>query len=258
MNFKHQAMRALTLSLASVAALMMFTWPLVIGVTAQSESEIAQTAFLILMPLVLVLLLIEFSTGGIDARQIALLGVLTALNAVIRMLGAGTAGVETAFFLIIIAAYVFGPSFGFLFGALSLLVSGLLTGGIGPWLPFQMMAAALVGLAAGALPKVSRTWLQFLMLCGYAFVASFFYGGLMTLWNWPFLAGSGTSISYVAGASLIENLTRFLKYEIFTGGLLWDFGRAVTTSVLLLLTGPALLATLNRAANRAGFVKLPD
>jgi energy-coupling factor transport system substrate-specific component len=166
--------------------------------------------------------------------------------------------VETAFFLIIIAAYVFGPSFGFLFGALSLLVSGLLTGGIGPWLPFQMMAAALVGLAAGALPKVSRTWLQFLMLCGYAFVASFFYGGLMTLWNWPFLAGTGTSISYVAGASLIENLTRFLQYEIFTGGLLWDFGRAITTSVLILLTAPALLATLNRAANRAGFVKLPD
>jgi energy-coupling factor transport system substrate-specific component len=258
MNFKHQAMRALTLSLAAVAALMMFTWPLIIGVTAQSESEIAQTAFLVLMPLALVLLLIEFSTGGIDARQIALLGVLTALNAVIRMLGAGTAGVETAFFLIIIAAYVFGPSFGFLFGALSLLVSGLLTGGIGPWLPFQMMAAALVGLAAGALPKVSRTWLQFLMLCGYAFVASFFYGGLMTLWNWPFLAGTGTSISYVAGASLIENLTRFLQYEIFTGGLLWDFGRAITTSVLILLTAPALLATLNRAANRAGFVKLPD
>jgi multisubunit Na+/H+ antiporter MnhG subunit len=47
-----------------------------------------------------------------------------------------------------------------------------------------------------------------------------------------------------------------LQYEIVTGGLLWDLGRAITTSVLLLLTAPALLATLNRVATRAGIEKL--
>jgi energy-coupling factor transport system substrate-specific component len=73
------------------------------------------------------------------------------------------------------------------------------------------------------------------------------------MWNWPFLAGTGTDVSYVAGAGLIENLRRFVNYEVFTGGLVWDAGRALTTSILLLLTAPALLATLNRAANRAGF-----
>jgi energy-coupling factor transport system substrate-specific component len=74
----------------------------------------------------------------------------------------------------------------------------------------------------------------------------------MTLWNWPYLAGTGTQISYVAGDSLISNLTRFLQYEIVTGGLLWDTGRAITTSVLILVTGSALIATLKRAATRAG------
>ena len=74
----------------------------------------------------------------------------------------------------------------------------------------------------------------------------------MTLWNWPFLAGVGTDISYVAGAGLFVNLQRFLNYELLTGGLIWDTGRAVTTTVLILLTAPALLATLGRAANRAG------
>jgi energy-coupling factor transport system substrate-specific component len=67
------------------------------------------------------------------------------------------------------------------------------------------------------------------------------------------LAGGESSVSYLAGAGLGPNLLRFLNYEIVTGGFLWDAGRAVTTCVLILLTAPALLATLRRAANRGGF-----
>jgi energy-coupling factor transport system substrate-specific component len=197
-------------------------------------------------------MLVEFASGGIDSKQLAMLGVLVALNAVIRILGAGTAGIETAFFLIIIGAYVFGSSFGFLLGSGSLLLSALLMGGVGPWLPFQMMAAGLVGLCAGFLPKPSRNALQLATLVAFAVIAAFAYGALMTLWNWPYLAGIGTDISYLPGAALSENLTRFFKYELATGGLLWDTGRAITTSVLLVLTAPALLATLHRAAGRAG------
>jgi len=121
-----------------------------------------------------------------------------------------------------------------------------------------MMAAGLVGLGAGALPVLKHRIAQILMLIAFAIVASFIYGALMTLWNWPFLAGTGSSLSYVGGAPIAENLSRFLNYEIVTGGLLWDAGRAITTSILIALTAPALLATLKRAANRAGFKKLSD
>ena len=75
----------------------------------------------------------------------------------------------------------------------------------------------------------------------------------MTLWNWPFLAGVGSDVSYLAGAGVAENLIRFLKFELVTGGLAWDLGRAITTVVLIALTSKALLATLRRAAGRAGF-----
>lgn len=247
--------------LAAATSLLMFTWPLFISASAQNEAFLAQGVFIALMPIVLGLILSEYSSGGIGSRQIALLGVLTALNAVIRMLGAGTAGVETAFFLIIIGAYVFGSAFGFILGSTSLLVSALLTGGVGPWLPFQMMAAALLGLGAGVLPKFSggspkTQKLELATLALFGVVGSFVYGALMTLWNWPYLAGVGTSVAYVAGAGLIENLTRFVQYEVLTGGLLWDLGRAVTTVALIYLTAPALLATLRRAASRAGIEKL--
>jgi energy-coupling factor transport system substrate-specific component len=179
--------------------------------------------------------------------------VLTALNAVVRLAGAGTSGIETAFFLIILGAYVFGPGFGFLLASGSILVSALISGGVGPWLPFQMMAAGLVGIGAAMLPHLKSSWMTRTVLVAYGIFAAFAYGALMTMWNWPFLAGVGTDVSYLAGAGLVENLRRFVSYELLTGGLVWDAGRALTTSILLLLTAPALLSALRRAANRAGF-----
>ncbi len=245
----------ISIAIAASASLLMFAWPLLIATSNQNENLVAQAAFIALMPIIIVLTLVEFSTGEIGSRQLAVLGVLIAVNAVVRLLGAGTAGIETAFFLIIIGAYVFRSGFGFILGSTSILVSALLGAGIGPWLPFQMMAAGLVGIGAGALPRFRALWAQLLTLCTYAVLASFCYGALMTLWNWPFLAGSDSSVSYSAGAGFGVNLLRFLNYEIVTGGLLWDAGRSLTTCTLILLTAPTLLATLKRAANRAGFVQ---
>ena len=237
----------------ALLSLGVFCWPLFISAANAHQSNLAQTLFMVLMPVLIGLILVEFNAGELHSRQIAVLGVLIALNSVIRMLGAGTGGVETAFFLILISAHVFGPSFGYLMGTGSLLVSALLTGGVGPWLPFQMMAAGLIGFGAGLLPHPRSKRIQLLLLSGAAVIGSFIYGGLMTMWNWPFLAGSGTSISYVAGAPLLANLERFITFEIVTGGLIWDLGRAVTTVILVLLTAPALQATLSRVARRAGY-----
>ena len=94
-----------TVFLAGFSSLMIFTWPLFVSAKAASEASLAQAVFIGLMPLLLLLVLIEVASGEIGSKQLALLGVLIALNAVIRLLGAGTAGVETAFFLIIIAAF---------------------------------------------------------------------------------------------------------------------------------------------------------
>lgn len=245
----------LSILVAAIGSVLMFSWPFFISASSAVEADLAQAVFIALMPVMLVLILIEVATGEIGSKQIALLGVLIALNAVIRLLGAGTAGIETAFFIIIIAGLVFGSGFGFLLGTGSLLVSALITGGVGPWLPFQMMAAGLVGIGAGLLPRFRSRFAKLTVLTAYAIPASFAYGFLMTLWNWPFLAGSESSISYLAGAGALENLVRFVQFQILTGGLIWDMGRAITTVALIAITGPLLLGSLQRAAGKAGFVK---
>lgn len=240
------------LAVAALGALVMFIWPLLMQSPGVNDASLAQAAFIVMMPILILLVLTEVSAGGISPQRLALLAVLTALNSIVRMLGAGFAGIETAFFLIIIAGYVFRSSFGFAMGMLSLFLSALLTGGVGPWLPFQMMAAGLVGIGAGMLPRLNKTWSQVALLIAYAVLASFTFGALMTLWSWPFLAGVDSGLSYLPGAGVWPNLQRFWQYQILTGGLIWDAGRAVTTAVLISVTGPALLATLRRAASRAG------
>ena len=71
--------------------------------------------------------------------MLAILGVLSAVNAILRGVSAGTGGVELVFFLLILAGRVFGPGFGFVLGCTSLFASALMTAGVGPWLPFQML-----------------------------------------------------------------------------------------------------------------------
>ena len=148
-----------------------------------------------------------------DAKALAMLGVLAAVGAALRPLGAGTAGIETVFFLLVLAGRVYGPAFGFVLGSTTLFASALLTGGVGPWLPFQMLASAWVGLGAGLLPRRLRGRAEIAMLAVYGAVAALAYGFLMNMWFWPFATGSGTELSFVPGGAVLENLHRFLLYS---------------------------------------------
>lgn len=251
-KFAKNSVGNITLGLAIVAGLFAFAWPLLLPADSNSTAGLSQGLMVVIIPVLLALVFVDFGMRPGDTRQLGILAVLIALNAVIRLLGAGVSGIETVFFLIIIAASVFGPSFGFVLGAGSLLVSALMGAGVGPWLPFQMMAAAIVGAGAGLIPPRRSRTLHAACLAGYAIVAAYFYGALMTMWNWPLFASEGSSLGYRAGAPIVENLLRFFNYELISGGLLWDTGRAITTAVLICVTAPALTTALSRAAIRAG------
>jgi len=246
---------AAVLVLASLAGLMMLGWPLLLEAQPGQRVE-PPFVFMALLPLVMVVVLAEMGEGGMDARVLAVLGVLSAINAVMRALGAGTAGIELVFFLLILGGRVFGAGFGFVLGCTSLFASALLTAGVGPWLPFQMICSAWVGMGAGLLPRRVGGRAEIAMLAAYAVVASYLYGLLMNLSSWPFALGIAVpghegSLAYVAGAPVLENAHRFLVYTLLTSTGGWDTGRAITTAVAIAVLGPAILTTLRRAARRA-------
>ncbi|MEV8441988.1 ECF transporter S component [Actinosynnema sp. NPDC051121] len=243
----------LALAVAAAISVVAFGWPLLVSADAViARGATAPWTFALLLPLVLAVVLAEISEGGLDAKAVAMLGVLSALGAAIRPLGAGTAGIETVFFLLVLGGRVFGPGFGFVLGNTTLFASALLTGGVGPWLPYQMLGAAWVALGAGLLPPL-RGKAELAVLAAYSAAASLVYGLLLNLSFWPFALGAGsTSLSFQPGAPVVDNLVRVVAFSLATS-LGWDVGRAVTTTILVLVTGPVLLRTLRRAARRASF-----
>jgi energy-coupling factor transport system substrate-specific component len=241
------------LSLLGVLAL---AWPFLITVSASSSQAHrldAPIELMVLVPLLLILCASEMARGSFDARGIAVLGILAACGTALRIPSPGVAGFEPVFFLLVLAGRVYGPSFGFALGGLTLFVSALFTGGVGPWLPFQMLAAGWVGACAGLLPAAASPRGERWLLAGYTAVACLLYGTVMNLWFWPFGAGTTTSISYVPGGSFGTNLTHFFIFDVTTS-LGFDIPRAVINAVLILAVGGPVLVALRRGARRMSLV----
>lgn len=235
-----------------VAGLVAFGWPLLLPPTSGMDPAVAPLVFALVLPLVLAVLLSELSGHSLDVKGLALLGVLSAVGAILRPLGAGTAGLEPFFFLLVLGGRVFGPGFGFAQGCVTLAASALLTGGVGPWLPYQMLAAGLVGLGAGLLPAW-RGAAEMALLAAYCLVIGFAYGWAMDFAFWPFAIGPASQFSFDPAAGPVANLRTFVLFNVATS-MGWNLGRSITAAVLVLVVGPGLLHVLRRAARRASFV----
>lgn len=245
---------SLLLVALSLVGVVAFGWPLLVSPDPAAEAlahhSDAPWLFALVLPLLLALLLAELGAGRLDAKAVAVLGVLAAAGAVLRLASGGLTGVSLMFFLLVPAGRVLGPGFGFLLGTVTMCSSALITGGVGPWMPFQMLAMGWVGLGAGLLPP-ARGRGEVAMLATYGALAGFAYGLLLNLWFWPFTT-SGTAVSFVPGGALGENLGRFWAFHLATS-LGFDVPRAAGNAVLIAATGAPVLAALRRTARRAAF-----
>ncbi|GGU52210.1 ABC transporter permease [Streptomyces albospinus] len=252
------------LVLVSAVGVMAFGWPLLAGsASGLAHSQDAPWLFAALLPLLLAVVLATVAdsppadtgrTPGLDAKAIAMLGVLAAAGAALRPLGAGTAGIEPMFFLMVLSGRVLGPGFGFVLGSVAMFASALLTGGVGPWLPFQMLSMGWVSMGAGLLPGWGglRGRRELALLAAYGALAAVLYGLVMNLQGWPYIAGLASGVSFVPGDPLHDNLARYLAYCLATS-LGWDLPRALVTVVLTATLGGTVLKALRRATRRAAF-----
>lgn len=242
----------------NLLGLLAYLLPFVSAGATQSDSNWfehstdAPLVFAAVAALCMVLIVAELTGGGLNSKSLAALGVLSALAAVLRTVTL-PAGANLYFFLVILGAYSFGPRMGFLLGALSFFLSAVVTGGIGPWLPFQMFACAWMGLSAGALrPFITRAGVhgrgEVAVVVAFGVVWAVLFGAITNLWFWPFWAG-GPDVTYAPGIGVGEALRRYWNFYLLTS-LGWDLVRAICNAIVLAVLGGPLLRALLRFKDR--------
>ena len=235
----------------TAAGVMLFIAPLLLG----SRFPQAVLLFSALVAVsALVVLAVAVQTHRLSTRLLAILAALVAVDAVMRLvIVIGLLGFSPIFFLIIAGGFAMGPSFGFASGALTLLLSAVLTAGLGPWLPYQMLAAGWVGMGAwylGRLSGRSTSRLGIGLLCCYGAVAGLAYGLLLDLWEWPLLlAPASSQLSWVPGLAVGEIVRRFGTFYLSTS-LVYDSFRAAGNVILIALLGRAVITALDRFRRR--------
>lgn len=254
----YRTLNAAILAVASLIGLGSFLYPFFVpqqegsfGIMAHAQD--APLVFVILIVLCLGAVLSSLSSGMMNAKLIAVLGILTAANAVLRGVP-GPAGFTLVFLLPILCGYAFGPTFGFLLGVFSLAVSAFLGFGVGPWLPYQMFSAGWVGMLSGWLPRLQqRPRAEVLMVACWGLVLGLVFGALMNIWFWPYVFSAGQSEMYwQPGLTLGETLRRYALFYAITS-VWWDLLRSVGNFVLLLLLAAPVLRLLRRFQQRFYF-----
>jgi energy-coupling factor transport system substrate-specific component len=261
-----RSLSTLIIGLASLLGLAAFLYPFLLPGRAASgamaHTNDAPLVFVVLLVLCLATVFASLTSQQMTSKLVALLGILTALSAVLRTIP-GPAGFNAIFLLPILAGYCYGPTFGFMLGVLSLLVSALIGGGVGPWLPYQMLATGWVGLLSGFLPELRQRRIEPVMLAVWGALVGLIFGAIMNIWFWPFLAGGAAGFGQTAGGvwqpgmDVLATLRAYLSFYAVTS-LWWDAWRAAGNALLILFFGGAILRVLRRFRSRFRFDIVPE
>ncbi len=233
-------------------------WAAAQGLQARS----APLATAALVGLSLLALLVEVQGETIGAKTVAMLGVLVAITSVLRFIEVllpMPGGFSPIFAPILLASYVFGARFGFQMGVYTIVVSALITGGVGPWLPYQMLVTGWVGMSAGGLRLLpwkrlrqgacGRLEVGLLAAMGVAW--GFLFGALTNLYFWPYAIGP-ESQTWATGLGWAESVRRYAAFYVATS-LTWDLASAVGNAILILALGRPTVRALARFERRSHF-----
>jgi energy-coupling factor transport system substrate-specific component len=243
----------LPVGVVSLVGVLLFLWPFF-----GSDLPANTPAWTLTLACVAGLFLVEAGTRQLDSRAVALLAAIAAIDTALRLaVIEGIGGFSPIFFLVLCAGYVFGTSFGFLAGALSMLVSALAGGGVGPWVPYQVFAVGWVGVAAGLAGHWRREsgtagWRDILVLAGVGAVMGYAVGALLDITDWVPVYRGNPTLGWLPGMDPATSLVHFARFYVLTS-LAYDTFRAAGNVLMVLALGTPVLAALARLRARLTF-----
>jgi energy-coupling factor transport system substrate-specific component len=243
--------RALPVGVVSLAGVVLFCWPF-LGSGLPADTP----AWALMIACVAGLLLVEAGSRQLDSRAIALLAAIAAIDAALRLaVIVGIGGFNPIFFLVLCAGYVFGTSFGFMAGALSILVSALVSGGVGPWVPYQVFGLGWIGVAAGLAGhwrSPSPGLRDVAVLAAVGALMGWVFGALLDVTDWVPVYRGNPTLGWSPGMSPADALLHFGRYYLLTS-FAYDSFRAAGNVVMVAALGAPVLAALSRLRGRLTF-----
>ena len=174
------------------------------------------------------------------AREIMVISVLAAIGVAGRAAFFMVPSFKPVAAIVILTGISFGGEAGFLVGCLIMMLSNMFMGQ-GPWTPWQMFAAGIIGFLAGIL--FQKGWLKArkISLCIYGFLATvFIYGGIMN-------PASLVMTSYA--------ITKRNLLAIYMSGLPVDLVHASATVIFLWVASKPMIEKLERIKVKYGMIE---
>jgi len=187
----------------------------------------------VVMVLIIVYFFVQFERKERNVKLVALIATIAGVAGLLRLPFAALPNIQPTTVIVMISGYIFGPSAGFMIGAIAALVSNSFLGH-GPWTPWQMLAWGLAGYTTGFFKgsKVLDSPLVFALL---AFVWGFLFDYIMNLWHWLFFVYPLTLKTFIA---------------TYAASFYFDLMHAVGNFVFAYIFGKDLIKTFKRFSKR--------
>lgn len=180
---------------------------------------------------------VSFERRKPKAREIVILAVMIATAVCGRAAFMMVPSFKPIVAIIIISGVALGKEAGFLVGAMSAFVSNFLFGQ-GPWVPWQMMAMALIGYLAGLIFHKHADRVRKLPVIVFGAVAAFFlYGFIVDIWT----------ILVMADKPTLE-----MAVMVYTSAAYLNLMHAIATAVFLFLLLKPMTEKLGRVKTKYG------
>ena len=220
---------------AAICILLLIPLTIFVGVYYLGGRKYYFIALLVMLETMLPFFLV-FEGRKPQARELVIIAVLCAIGVVGRAAFFMLPMFTPVLALVIIAGVAFGGETGFLVGAMTMVASNE-----GPWTPFQMFSAGIIGFLAGVLFRKGLLRRSRVSLCIFgAITALVIYGGIMN----PYAA-----LSYA------RTLNWKLLLTYYVSGFPVDLVHAAATVFFLWLAAEPMLEKLDRIKVKYGLME---